>query len=130
MRRASGEISVQDAMIEVDGHAFHGDLTVPAGKFNRAMRINTTLANPLMFLPGFDFGPEANLAFRNLTRAKMLRLATGQQMAAFLRSKGVSVTTLTKPQIRNGSGGIALDGLTQAQRDAFLQKRAPAWRGR
>ena len=108
------------------GEAGRADLTVPAGKFNRAMKINTTLANPLMFLPGFDFGPEANLAFRNLTRAKMLRLATGQQMAAFLRSKGVSVATLTKPQIRNGSGGIALDGLTQAQRDAFLQN-TPLW---
>jgi len=31
MRRATDEISVRDAMIEVDGHSFHGDLTVPAG---------------------------------------------------------------------------------------------------
>jgi putative phosphoribosyl transferase len=31
MRRATSEISVQDAMIEVDGHPFHGDLTIPAG---------------------------------------------------------------------------------------------------
>src|SRR5688500_17678751 len=31
MRRATEEISVQDAMIEIDGHGFHGDLTVPAG---------------------------------------------------------------------------------------------------
>ena len=32
----------------------------------------------------------ANLAFRNLTRAKMVRLATGQQMAAFLKDRGVT----------------------------------------
>ena len=31
MRRATDEISVQDATIEIDGHGFHGDLTVPAG---------------------------------------------------------------------------------------------------
>ena len=32
----------------------------------------------------------ANLAFRNLTRAGMLKLASGQQMAAFLKARGVS----------------------------------------
>ena len=32
----------------------------------------------------------------------MVKLATGQQMAAFLRSKGVAVTPLTKAQIRDG----------------------------
>ena len=53
----------------------------------------------------------ANLAFRNLTRAKMVKLATGQQMAAHLRSKGVPVTTLTKAQIRNGDDGAKLDAL-------------------
>ena len=43
-----------------------------------------------------------NLALRNLLRAKMLRLATGQQMARFLRSKGVNVKTPTRAQIKNG----------------------------
>ena len=56
----------------------------------------------------------------------MLRLATGQQMARFLRSKGVAVTTLTRAQIRNGKGGAELDGLTKAQRDAFLRD-TPLW---
>ena len=44
---------------------------------------------------GFN-DPRRNLAFRNLTRAKMLKLATGQQMATFLKNKGVNLTKLTK----------------------------------
>jgi hypothetical protein len=101
------------------------DLTVPANQFNRARRIDTLLANPLRFLPGFDAGEE-NLAFRNLTRANMVKLATGQQMATFLRSKGVNVTTLTKAQIRDGNNGAVIDGLTTVQRDSLL-KNTPLW---
>jgi hypothetical protein len=100
------------------------NLAVPAAQFNRAMRIDTRLSDPLRTLPGFT--DEDNLAIRNLTRAKMVRLATGQQMATFLRSKGVSVTTLTRAQIRNGNGGAELDGLTAAQRDAVLRD-TPLW---
>jgi hypothetical protein len=110
------------------------DLAVPAGKFNRAMRIDTTLVNPLKNLPAGAFGgpqvpendPRANLAFRNLTRAKMVRLATGQQMAAFLKSRGVTLTKLTNAQIRNGNNGAELDELTQAQRTALLRD-TPLW---
>ena len=76
------------------------DLTVPAGQSNRAMRIDTSLVHPLANLPTGSFGGpavahndlHANLAFRNLTRAKMVRLATGQQMVAHLKSHGVPVT--------------------------------------
>jgi hypothetical protein len=110
------------------------DLTVPAAKFNRAMRIDTTLAPPLKNLPAGAFGgpavphndPIANLAFRNLTRAKMVKLATGQQMAAFLKSRGVTLTKLTKAQIRDGKNGAELDGLTQPQRAEAL-KNTPLW---
>ena len=110
------------------------DLAVPANKFNRAMRIDTTLVTPLKNLPKGTFGgpavplddPRANLAFRNLTRAKMLRLATGQQMARFMKNKGVNVTALTKSQLRDGKNGAGLDGLTQAQRQALL-KDTPLW---
>jgi Animal haem peroxidase len=110
------------------------NLAVPAGKFNRAMRIDTTLVNPLKTLPTGSFGgpnvpqtdPRRNLAFRNLTRAKMVKLATGQQMATFLKRKGVNLTKLTKAQIRNGNNGADIDSLTQAQRDAFL-KDTPLW---
>jgi hypothetical protein len=101
------------------------NLAVPETKFNRAMRIDTRLAKPLKTLPGFA-PDEDNLAFRNLTRAKMVRLATGQQMATFLRNKGVTLTKLTRAQIREGNNGTELDGLTQAQRDALLRD-TPLW---
>jgi hypothetical protein len=100
-------------------------LVVPADKFNRAMRIDTRLADPLRTLPGFA-ADEDNLAFRNLTRAQMMNLATGQQMATFLKSRGVTLTGLTKAQIRDGNNGVSLDGLTQAQRDALL-RNTPLW---
>jgi len=101
------------------------NLAVPENKFNRAMRIDSSLVNPLATLPGFP-AAEDNLAQRNLIRAKMVTLATGQQMARFMRNKGVSVTTLTDRQIREGRGGAGLDGLTQAQRRAVVRD-TPLW---
>ena len=116
------------------GEANKPGLAVPESKFNRAMRIDTTLVNPLKNLPTGAFGgpvaprddPTRNLAFRNLTRARMVKLATGQQMATFLKNKGVNLTRLTKAQIRNGRNGADLDSLTNAQRDALL-KDTPLW---
>jgi hypothetical protein len=110
-------------------------LAVPANQFNRAMRIDTRLVDPLKNLPPQTFGgaaglpqnnPRRNLAFRNLTRAKMVKLATGQQMARFMRNRGVSVATLTRTEIRKGKNGVELDLLTQAQRAALL-KDTPLW---
>jgi Animal haem peroxidase len=116
------------------GEANKPNLVVPAGKFNQAMRIDTALVDPLKNLPPGTFGgptvpfndPRANLAFRNLTRAKMVNLATGQQMATFLTNKGVTLTRLTHAQIRDGKNGAKLDGLTNAQRAALL-KDTPLW---
>jgi hypothetical protein len=116
------------------GDAGRDDLVVPKRKFNRAQRIDTRLANPLRNLPPRSFGgPNAprndrtrNLAFRNLMRARMVRLATGQQMAAFCRSRGVDVTTLTRSQLRDGNGGAALDRIPKAQRQALLRD-TPLW---
>jgi hypothetical protein len=109
-------------------------LKVPAGKANKAMRIDTLLVNPLAVLPPGSFGETsppadaivANLAFRNLARAKMVKLATGQGMAQFMQSKGVAVTPLTKAQIRDGSGGASLGALSAEQRTAFLEN-TPLW---
>jgi hypothetical protein len=109
-------------------------LAVPPEQFNRAMRIDTTLVNPLRTLPTASFGgpnvpqndPRRNLAFRNLTRARMVKLATGQQMATFLKNKGVTLTKLTKAQLRDGRNGADLSLLTQSQREAFL-KDTPLW---
>ncbi len=81
--------------------AGRADLAVPEGKFNRAMRIDTTLVNPLAGLPGFP-AAEGNLAFRNLRRAKMVRLATGQQIVTFLKNKGVTLTKLTDARSATG----------------------------
>jgi hypothetical protein len=67
-----------------------------------------------------------NLAYRNLERAKMVKLATGQQMANFLKNKGVNLTKLTKTQLRDGNGGADLSGLTQTQREALLRD-TPLW---
>jgi hypothetical protein len=105
--------------------AGRANLAVADDKFNRAMRIDTRLVTPLRHLPGFPVD-EDNLAFRNLTRAKMVRLATGQQLATFLKSKGVTLTKLTRAQIRDGRNGAKLDGLTQTQRAALLTD-TPLW---
>ena len=110
------------------------DLVVPAAKFNRAQRIDTRLVTPLRDLPQGSIGPPAvpdgderrNLAYRNLTRAKMVSLATGQQMAAFMQGKGVSVTQLTKAQIRDGKGGATLEALTKKQLARTLAD-TPLW---
>jgi hypothetical protein len=101
-------------------------LVVPVAKFNRAMRIDTRLVNPLRQLPVPDPNPRKNLAFRNLARANMVKLATGQQMATFLIGKGVQLTRLTKAQIRTGANGAKLDALTTPQRNAILAN-TPLW---
>jgi hypothetical protein len=114
--------------------AGRADLVVPAAKFNRARRIDTKLAQPLAHLPQQTIGPPPlpdtdpahNLAFRNLSRARMVRLATGQQMARFLKQKGVTLTALKKAQLRDGKNGAVLDTLGPAQRDALLAK-TPLW---
>jgi hypothetical protein len=101
------------------------NLVVSPGKFNVAMRIDTSLANPLRRLPTFSRA-EGDLAFRNLTRAKMVTLATGQQMATFLKNNGVNLTKLTAAQIREGNNGATLDDLTTAQRTKVAQD-TPLW---
>lgn len=110
------------------------DLKPPRGEFNVAHRIDTRLVDPLAVLPIGSFGGvpadqgtiRTNLAFRNLVRAGMVKLASGQQMAALLRSSGVPVTTLTKAQLRDGSGGADLSDLSAAQLDVFLAD-TPLW---
>jgi hypothetical protein len=114
--------------------AGHPGLAVGSGQFNMASRIDTTLVNPLEGLPTGSFGGPSlptndlrhNLAFRNLTRARMVELATGQQMVTFLKGRGVNVTALTRAQLRDGNNGASLDGLTHSQRDSVLTK-TPLW---
>jgi hypothetical protein len=116
------------------GDAGRDDLVVPKQKFNAAMRIDTGLVDPLARLPRGSFGgskmPQSdirrNLAFRNLMRAKMLQLATGQQMAKKLKDLGVAVTPLTKKEILEGRNGAVLDGLTANERTTFAEN-TPLW---
>jgi hypothetical protein len=108
---------------------------VPASNVNRARRIDTRLTDPLGHLPPSTFGGPAsipfddrrrNLAFRNLTRGAMVKLASGQQMATKLNNLGVSITPLTKAQIIDGNGGASLDQLTGAEKDA-VAANTPLW---
>jgi Animal haem peroxidase len=101
-------------------------LVVPTAQFNRAMRIDTNLVHPLAALRVPDPDPRKNLAFRNLLRANMVKLATGQQMATFIKNKGVALTKLTSAQLRNGNNGANLAGLTTTQRNALLTN-TPLW---
>jgi Animal haem peroxidase len=107
----------------------------PDGLRNEAKRIDTRLVNPLDHLPAGTFAGreqnlpqndiQRNLAFRNLTRANMVKLASGQQMADFFRVK-----KLTPAEILTGDGtGVNLitEGqLSQAEQDALVDS-TPLW---
>ena len=43
----------------------------------------------------------------------MVKLAAGQQMATFLKGKGVNLTKVTRGQIRNGNNDADLDSLVR-----------------
>ncbi|MFJ8959179.1 heme peroxidase family protein [Lentzea sp. NPDC102401] len=107
------------------------DLAAPA-EFdggNVTKRIDTLLVDPLTQLPAGTFGGrgtqfreiERNLAFRNLTRASMMELATGQQIAELFEAE-----PLTAEQILVGNGGAVLDGLSEQQK-AQLVEATPLW---
>jgi hypothetical protein len=109
------------------------ELLPPAatGGGNVTKRIDTLLVNPLADLPAGTFAGrgqglpvdsvQRNLAFRNLTRAGMVSLASGRQMARFL-----GVPPLSDDQLLTGSGGADLSGLTD-QQSAELLANPPLW---
>jgi hypothetical protein len=47
-------------------------------------------------------------------------------MVAFLRSKGIAITKLTKAQLHEGDGGADLSGLTKTRRQRILAD-TPLW---
>lgn len=106
-------------------------LAPPAGGGNVIRRIDTLLVDPLADLPPGSFGgrdqapppvgPELNLAVRNLTRAEMVELASGTQMAQVL-----GITPLTPAEILTGAGGVDLGALDQTTRDAIVE-HPPLW---
>ncbi len=107
----------------------------PDGLRNEAKRIDTRLVNPLDHLPAGTFAGreqnlpqddiQRNLAFRNLTRANMVKLASGQQMAELF---GVKPLTPAEILIGDGTGAnlTAEDQLNQAQQDALVAS-TPLW---
>lgn len=107
------------------------DLVPPAesGGGNVTKRIDTLLVDPLTQLPAGTFGGrgtqfreiERNLAFRNLTRASMMELATGQQIAELFGAE-----PLTAEQILVGNGGAVVEGLSEEQK-AQLVAATPLW---
>jgi hypothetical protein len=109
------------------------DLTVPPalGSGNVTKRIDTMVVDPLARMPAGSFGGrgtgltddaiERNLAFRNLTRANMVRLASGQQMADFL-----DIDPLKPEQIIEGAGGVDLSTLEEGLRRE-LTENTPLW---
>lgn len=110
------------------------DLKPPPREFNLARRIDTLLTPFLEQLPDGAFGGRregfgrlaAHLAFRNLLRASMVRLASGQQMARAMRSAGVAVTTLTRRQILGPGDGAGLGALTDTEKQRFVAD-TPLW---
>jgi hypothetical protein len=119
-------------MYDFAAEASRPDLAPPAG-VNIAQRIDTLLVNPLAGMPKGTFGgngtspPEIqlNLAFRNLVRANMVNLASGQEMADLL-----GIPQLKPEDIIRGSGtGAVLDAadvLTVEEQAAFAS-RTPLW---
>jgi hypothetical protein len=104
-------------------------LVAPEGSPNLTKAIDTRLVDVLGALPLGSFGargtnpppPERNLAFRNLVRANMVELATGQQMAAQF-----GVTPLTADQILDGNGGVPLRGVAGID-EPTLTTASPLW---
>lgn len=99
-------------------------------QLNFARPIDIHLTNFLSTLPlgsfdarGTDATPlQRNLAFRNLVRARMVDLATGQEVAEHLHSHGVDVKVLTADEII----GSELTNLSQQLRDE-LTAGTPLW---
>ena len=111
------------------------DLEVSERQFNRAMRIDSALAGPLHEMPSTALGEEtattsvlgANLAFRDLRRAKDLGLATGQEVAAHLRGPcELTITDLTSDDIVEGAGGAHFDALAPEVK-AAIATDTPLW---
>jgi hypothetical protein len=105
------------------------DLAPANGQLNLAKRLDTLLVNPLAKLPAGAFAgrgtnppdDQRNLAFRNLVRANMVNLASGQQLAEQLK-----VTPLKEDELINGSGGASLADLSDAHKEALLEA-TPLW---
>lgn len=108
------------------------DLTPPEGAPNVTKKIDTQLVDPLKTLPFGSIGGSAatpaielNLAFRNLQRANMVELASGQQMAALLE-----VAPLTSAQLSKGLPVALKDAATNTPLWYYILREAELNNGR
>lgn len=99
---------------------------------NKARPLDIRLTDPLRTLPLGSFGArggglavppaQLNLAFRNLVRGRMVRLATGQEMVNAMQDAGIAVQPLTAAEII----GAEFAGLSQALKDELVVA-TPLW---
>lgn len=92
----------------------------PNFEFNRSRRLDPLLTPTLHTLPGFPAGREANLAFRNLRRGVILRLPSGQDVAAAMKQQIPTLMPLTPAEIATGPDGAV------AQQKGF-DTATPLW---
>jgi hypothetical protein len=106
------------------------------GVVNHARRIDTRLVDPLASLPVGSFAQRGtavadplhrNLAFRNLVRGRMVRLATAQEVALHFRNLGAATPVLTAGDLIEGNaGGIDLGDLPDALKTELVTA-TPLW---
>ncbi len=104
----------------------------PGHAVNKARPLDIRLTDPLRTLPLGSFGArggglavppaQLNLAFRNLVRGRMVRLATGQEMVNAMQDAGIAVQPLTSAEII----GSEFTGLSQALKDELVTA-TPLW---
>ncbi len=94
------------------GEAGRADLTVPAGKFNRAMRIDTTLADPLKALPAGSFGgpgptrPRSGRTSRSAT-SRARRWSSWRRASRWSRSSRARACGCARSPPRRSATGTA-----------------------
>ena len=92
----------------IDWRRFY-DFKTPANtasfEFNPSRKLDPFLTPALHQLPGFPSGREGNLAFRNLKRGVMLKLPSGQAIAAEMNKAVPAITPLTKAEVASGPDG-------------------------
>jgi hypothetical protein len=101
-----------------------------------ARRIDTRLTDPLSQLPLGSFSSRGapptdplarNLAFRNLTRGRMVALATAQEVAKHFSDRGAAVPILTAEDLLGpGDGGVDLRDLPPGLKTELVTE-TPLW---
>jgi len=86
-------------------YEFNTPANTPNFEFNFSRKLDTFLTPTLHTLPGFPAGREANLAFRNLARGKLLKLPSGQDVANAMRALVPSITPLSPAELASGPDG-------------------------